>query len=724
MSDSPSLALSWPADDVALITFDVPGKGANVLSRAVLEELSATLDAVDARPGVVGVILMSGKPGQYLAGADLREFAAKLDADASHKIAVCRQGQQLFQRLSSGAYPSVAAIAGICLGGGAELAAWCDARLFCDTPRTEFGFPEVRLGLIPGWGGTARAPRLVGLSHAVEMISGGRAISARDAVNMGWGALVDSIDALLLTAMAEVRRLQSSGSYLQLRQAQQRGPEMSEAERAFLAATATAVIRRETGGSVAAPQVALELILSSQGQPVDAACQREAEEMSRLWGSPQNRALLNVFFLQDRNKREASARARGRADHSSGPIPLPRVGVVGAGVMGVGIAAAHVRRHQQTWLMDLDSDRLEAGIREVLEEAGYDREVRQATPEGILRGAAKLRATGELEHLAACGLVIEAVTEDPLAKRDVLRQLDALLDGQAVLATNTSTIPIGQLAEGLRRADRFCGIHFFNPVRRMQLVEIIAGPLTSDTTTSLAVAHVQRLGKMPVVVQDRPGFLVNRLLMPYLHEALQLLAEGVSPAEIDRAATTFGMPMGPCQLLDLVGLDTAVHAGAILCAAYAERHAPSSWLPGMVQAGRLGRKSGRGFYRYDPRKPQPVDDAEAWRELLPREAQSASIAVPDQTTLTDRLILPMLNEACIALEESLVASPRDIDTSLIFAAGFPAFRGGLLYWAQHEGLEEIVHRMERFSALGPRFVPSTLLVDAARGGGSLYGPES
>ncbi|MGE0758358.1 MAG: 3-hydroxyacyl-CoA dehydrogenase NAD-binding domain-containing protein [Pirellulaceae bacterium] len=701
-----------PEPDIAMLTFDMPGKGANVLSREVLRELASHLDELEQQRDLVGLILRSGKPGSFIAGADLREFAASLNAPPDEVAALCRQGQSLFARLSRGPYVSVAAVDGICVGGGAELASWCDRRIVSDNPRTEIGLPEVKLGLFPGWGGTVRLPRLIGLGNAVELISSGESVDGQAALKLGWANDRVPAEALVAAAIRMIRAERASGAYQQDRQVWSRPIAMSETELGFLGVTASAMIKQQTKGQYPAPEAALEVLLEGALLDADTALQREAEGMAKLFGTPVNAALLNVFFLTDRNKKDAGVSTNVQ------PRAVGRVGVIGAGIMGSGIAAANVKRDVPVVLSDAVADALGRGQQSVLEEAGYDRTSKAVDPERLARAAALLLATRSDAELAACDLVIEAVVENADVKKKIYTRLEPQLSDQTLLASNTSTIPITDLAGALRHPERFCGIHFFNPVRRMKLVEVIRGQQTSEETIASAVAYAKRVGKMPIVVNDGPGFLVNRLLFPYMQEALELVREGVEIKHIERAAKSFGMPMGPIELYDMVGIDTAFYAGRTMWEAFPERINASPILPALVKAGRLGQKSGAGFFSYANRKRRPEPDPALQQLLAPYLESSTEARAQD---LTARLFLPMLLEATRVLQDHIVRDPRDIDLGLIFGLGFPPFRGGLMFWADTQGASRILEMLKPFEQLGTRMRPTPLLLDMAKSGQKFYG---
>lgn len=707
-----TIKLSFPEPDIALLALDMPGKGANILSRATLDELSTHLDVLETRTDISGLVIISAKPGIFIAGADLREFVAGIDAPKDQIVELCRRGHQLFRRLSRGTFVSVAAIDGICVGGGAELAIWCDRRIMSDGPKTEFGFPEVKLGLYPGWGGTVRAPRIVGLGNAVGLITGGESIDAQAAFKMGLVSDVVPADKLLAAAIRLVRDERASKQYLTDRQTWSAPIRISDTELGFLGATASAVIRQQTKGQYPAPEAALETLLETAGQEAEPALLREAQGMAELFGSPVNRALLNVFFLTDRNKRDSGVSREGVAAR-----PINSLSVLGAGIMGSGIASAAVKRDVPVNITDARPEALEKGAKGVLDEVAFNKKLKGPDPQKVIQAAGLLHATSVDAELAAADLVLEAVVENIDVKRQVYARLEPLLRPEAILASNTSTIPISQLAEKLKSPDRFVGIHFFNPVRRMKLVEVIRGEKTSDETVAAAVAFAKRIGKSPVVLNDGPGFLVNRLLLPYMNEALEMLCEGAEIKAIDRAAKAFGMPMGPIELYDMVGLDTALYAGQVMAGAFPDRIGSSPLLADLVKAGRLGQKSGVGFFSFKNKKGKPEPDP-AIDSFI--EANSRGKRAFTQEEITARLFLPMLLEATRVLESKVARDVRDIDLALIFGIGFPPFKGGLLFWADTLGAAKIVEMLKPLEPLGPRAAPTPMLLEIAKAGTKFY----
>jgi 3-hydroxyacyl-CoA dehydrogenase/enoyl-CoA hydratase/carnithine racemase len=712
MADPAFMKLTIEESDVAVLTLDDPRGSANVLSQAVLSELEQHLNDLEGRKNLAGVVIRSGKPGVFIVGADIREFLAGLGAPREQILGMINRGRQLFQRLSKMPFVTVTAIEGQCVGGGAEMALWCDRRVMSNDSKAMFGFPEVKLGLLPGWGGTVRAPRVLGLSNAVELVTSGESIDAKTAAAMGLVSDLVPSAKLLPAAIQVIRAEQASGQWQRDRKRWNGPLNISETELGFLGATASAFIQGQTGGQYPAPLAALEVMLESAGSDADTAGTAEAEAMASLFGTPVNRALINVFFLTDRNKKDTGI---DRKDVKPGAIKS--VAVVGAGIMGQGIAAATLKRNLNVILADAAPEALSKGVQQILEEVAYDKDKKGPDAAKAVRFAGLLNPATADAEVAPADLVIEAIVENPEVKRQLYARLEPQLSPQAILASNTSTIPISKLAESLKRPERFCGIHFFNPVRKMPLVEIIRGAKTSDETVATAVAYAKNIGKSPIVVNDGPGFLVNRLLTPYLNEALELLADGAEMKAVERAAKEFGMPMGPFTLYDVIGLDTSFYAGRVMYEAFPDRTAASPILPALVKAGRLGQKNGLGFFSYKDRGRGAPDPAanELIKQYVNKNPQKFT---PEQ--ITARLFLPMVLEATRILEAKVVRDPRDVDLGLIFGVGFPPFKGGLLFWADTLGAAKIVEMLKPFENLGTRTKPTPMLLEMAKTGGKFY----
>lgn len=711
MADSRAVTLSMAEPDIAVITFDDPTKGANVLSRHIMEQLEECLNELDGKSGIAGLVVRSGKPGAFIAGADINEFVEAKDVTKEMIVEMCTRGRKLLARLSTAPYVTVAAVHGTCLGGGAELALWCDRRVLSSDHKTQYGFPEVQLGIYPGWGGTARAPRVIGLANAIELICGGQPIRPDAAYKMGIACDVVPSERLEAAAIRVIRDEQKTKEYLADRKRWSTPLDIDDTELAFVGATSSAYIQQQTKGQYPAPPAALNTMVGAARLDIAGAGQMEAEGMANLFGTPVNRALINVFFLMERNKKDPGVDKPGIEAQ-----PIHSLGVVGAGIMGAGIAAAAVRKRVPVTITDAFVPALSKGVKGILEEVSFNKETKSPDGKKMLDAAPLVNATTSDAEFAACDLVIEAVVENIDVKRQLFGRIEPQLKDGAILATNTSTIPITELAQGLKRPDRFCGIHFFNPVRRMPLVEVIRGPQTSDQTVATAVAFAKAIGKSPIVVSDGPGFLVNRLLLPYMNEALELLLDGAEIKQIERAAKSFGMPMGPIELYDVVGIDTALFAGKTMRDAFPDRVVESPLLPAMFEAKRLGQKTGAGFYLHTGRKAQPDPAVAQIIDPLIRRRDSFS-----EEQIRDRLFLPMVLEATRILDERIVRDPRDVDLGLIFGTGFPPFKGGLLFWADTLGAARLVEQLKPLESLGERARPTAMLLDLARSGRGFYG---
>ncbi len=714
-SDSPAVRLDWHEGSIALLTLDQPSRSANMLSVAVLEEFEHRLDEIDAKAETRGLVILSAKPGVFIAGADLTEFASSVDRPPEEILATSRRGQTLFARLADCNYPTIAAIDGVCVGGGLELAIWCDRRIVTDSPKTGLAFPEVKLGLFPGWGGTARTPRMIGLANAVELITSGDNVTPYDAIKLG---LADDIVSsqtegqLFSAAVRMIEREQASGDWLADRKRWSGPIQQSETELGFLGATASAVIQQKTKGQYPAPMTALELMIEASQLDLEAACLAEAEAFVPLFGSPVNRSLLNIFFLTDRAKKTGGTKGKSE--------PIKTASVIGAGIMGQGIAAANVKRGVAVTMADTRPESLRAGIAGVVREASYNKLTRSTDAELAIQRGSLINAALDNEQTASVEVVVEAIVEREEIKRELFATLEPLATDKTILCSNTSTIPITRLAEGLKHPDRFCGLHFFNPVRQMPLVEVIRGAKTSDATINAMVDYARQLGKTPVVVNDGPGFLVNRLLMPYMNEAALMAGEGMPFHEIDKLAKRFGMPMGPLALHDVVGLDTCLHAGKVMHAAMPDRVDPAPLVQVLFDKERLGQKNGKGFYDYPPAKPgKPPRGVPSPEAMIIAKSVAAAPATKVDSPL-DRLLLPMLVEATRALEERIVTDVRDIDLALVLGIGFPPHRGGLFHWADTIGAETILEKLKPLAALGKRFEPTQMLLEAAKKGIRFY----
>jgi 3-hydroxyacyl-CoA dehydrogenase/enoyl-CoA hydratase/3-hydroxybutyryl-CoA epimerase/enoyl-CoA isomerase len=655
----PALRLELLDGNIALLTIDQPGSRANTLGQAVLGELEEMVAQLQKRHDLRGLIFRSGKPGMFIAGADLRELgSAPQNPEAARKLV--KRGLALIAAIEALPYPTVAAIEGACMGGGLELALGFDYRLASTHQKTELGLPETKIGLIPGWGGTQRLTRLLGPSLAAEMICTGEAAKAERARQIG--LVFDAVPSERLQdeAVRLLHEAQRSDEWKAIRKRKQQPVGLSEEQLSFTFAVARAQVMTKTRGQYPAPLAALEAIAKGCNLTLEEGLRAETEQFVQLVGSPISRNLIAGFFTTQRLQKDP-----GVSDPHVQPKTVQQVGVLGAGMMGSGIALAFVRRGLPTLVLDKAPAALEKGVGNITKGLQGRVAIGRMTPEEATAALTRLGTSTTLNALADRDVVVEAVTENEELKVSVYRQLQKALRPDAILASNTSAISITRMAQAIERPENFAGLHFFNPVERMPLVEVIRGDKTSDETVATLVALAKRIGKTPIVVRDCPGFLVNRILFPYLNESLVLLQEGANPRAIDKAATAFGMPMGPITLYDLVGLDTSLHAGNVINTAFADRAAPTRILAELVAARRLGQEYGSGFYSY-AKGSRGLDDP-AFEAILAK-CRTSQRQIGNEE-ITDRLFLAMLTEASRVLSEGIVREPGDVDMGLLLGIG-------------------------------------------------------
>ena len=594
---SPPIRLSVD-DSIARITFDLAGEKVNKLSRAVMKRLGEVLDELENRTDIRGALVLSAKEGVFNAGADVSEIGSISDADLAGEAV--RAGQALMNRVERLPFPVVAAIGGVCLGGGTELALACDARVGSDHPRFQLGLPEVNLGILPVWGGATRLPRLIGLPKALDFILRGRPVDAKRAERLG------ILDRAVAHAELETRSLELLRDLIDAKPTRRRALPFSERllsgnplGRALLFSQARKRVLAQTKGHYPAPIAILDVLRRGHASRTR-SFELEVEHAKRLLPGAVSKNLVHLFFLNESAKKDP-----GISDSEIEPRSVARAALLGAGTMGGGIARILASRDIQVRLKDIGPEALGAGLSAA--RTVFERRVkrRRMTPWELERQMALITTTLDFSGFGNAEVVIEAIVEDLEIKKRALRELEPVVPEGCLIATNTSTLSVSEMQRVLVRPERMAGFHFFNPVDRMPLIEVIRGEQTDDLTTASLVALAKKLGKTPVVVRDGPGFLVNRILGPYLNEAGHLLEETGDIAAIDRAFLDFGMPMGPLRLLDEVGLDVAEKAGKVLAAAFGDRVASSKLVSKLVAEGRLGKKTGRGLYRYQAKKEVP-----------------------------------------------------------------------------------------------------------------------
>ena len=686
-------------DGVLVLTLDVPGEKVNTLGKALLAELDEVLALVDADRGIRAVVLRSGKPDNFIAGADIKDFTAMRSALEGETLS--RAGQAALDRLEAARVPVVAAIHGSCLGGGLETVLACRYRVASDDPKTVLGFPEVKLGLVPGAGGSQRMPRLIGVAGSLDLILTGRNLKAPRAKKAG---VVDEVvPASILLATAKKAALALGEGRLVPRRPG--GPWWEGLLRPFIFRKARAGVLAKTRGHYPAPLEAIGVVERGTATTLTEGLKLEAAAFGRLAVTDASRALVSVFFATQDIKKDAGYTAGTPA------VETKKLGVLGAGLMGAGIASVAAEAGIRVRMKDASHEALGRGLRGAHDFFEERRRRGRLTRLDVEQRMQRVSPTLDYTGFSRADLVIEAVFEDLELKRRVLDEAEAAIREECVFASNTSSIPIGDIAANARRPGRVLGMHFFSPVPKMPLLEVVVTPRTEDTATATAVAFGRRIGKHVIVVRDGPGFYTSRTLAPYLNEGARLLEEGAPVEAVDGAMTAFGFPVGPLTLLDEVGIDVGAKVAKVMVTAFGERMTPPVSMAKVLADGRMGRKNKRGFYTYDGGRKRV--DASVYA-LLPDGGMRRSVDVRE---VQDRVVFAFLNEAVRCLEEGILRSPRDGDVGAIFGLGFPPFLGGPFRYLDHLGARFAVEMLEKLEAQhGARFAPAAMLVDLAKEG--------
>jgi len=700
---------------VAWITFDDPERKVNVLTEQVLTRFGEHLAEVRnlASRGEVHCAVLWSAKGGFIAGADVTAIEAIEDPVEGAEGS--RFGQRVFGSLNDLGIPTIAAIHGICLGGGVEMSLACSHRIASDSPTTKFGLPEVLLGILPAWGGTTRLPRLVGIQASLDLMLSGRQVSSSAARHMG---LVDEVvpaslfrEKVVTFAMAAAAKsTEKQGARRSLSKRLMDGTRLG---RRVVLSIAKKRVMAQTGGHYPAPLKILEVVGRSANKPLAKALEIEANAAGELVTSPVCKNLIHVFQL-----REDARKGTGVDDETVEPGRVEYLAVLGAGVMGGGIAQLAAYRGVHVRMKDIHHEAVASGLQHARKL--FTGLVKRKKLRRLEADQRMTLISGSLgyEGFSRQNLVVEAVVEKMDIKRIVLRETEDAVRRGCILATNTSSLSVNEMASALARPESFVGMHFFNPVHRMPLVEVVRGAQSSDHAVATTYALALRLGKIPVVTNDGPGFLVNRILGPYMNEAGFLLADGASVEAVDDAAKKFGMPMGPLRLVDEVGIDISRHAGQSLHEALGHRLSPSPPLVALAESGRLGKKGGIGFYRYESGK-EKGPDPEIYA-VLSRTVPAVRVTFPERE-IRGRLVLAMVNEAARALEAGIVHRARDVDLAMIMGTGFPPFRGGLLRFADTIHTRTILSRLNEFEERhGARFAPAELIRRLARENRGFY----
>lgn len=702
MSIYEGLVLSKSEKGVYTLVFDLQGEKVNKLSRRVMESLSTAIDAVASDLAASALVIRSGKPDIFIAGADIAEIQNLKTTQES--LAVSVLGQSIFNKISKLTIPTIAAISGVCLGGGFELALACQFRVVSDSDRTQLGLPEVNLGIIPGWGGTQRLTRLIGLQKSLDIILSCRSVDGAKAVKLGMAdvlvshAFFESAVERFVTGILDPtirKRLVKKRPKPGFLETLPLGP-------FFIAHLAKKEVTKKTKGFYPAPYAAIKACLAVYSSTLERGLAKEAALFSALPLTTVSKSLVQLFFVQDQLKKYS-----GISNGSGVAMPVNYAGVLGAGLMGSGIAWLFASTDIEVKMKDVDWAPLGKGLGAIKKMFDPLVKRRKLTENQAMMKFQRVSPTVSFDGFYGQDIVVEAVIENLDIKKQVFQHLETHVRPDTILATNTSSLSVTEMATVLVRPERFVGLHFFSPVNRMPLVEVIRGEKTSDDTVATVVALSKRLRKTPIVVKNCPGFLVNRILIPYVNEAVHCLVDGADILQVDRVAEKFGMPLGPLSLADEVGLDVGFKVAKILEEGYGERMVPSAALERLYADETLrGKKTGKGFY--DHLSSGKTVNSKAM-EVITSVRSSKARRLSDEDVL-DRLMLIMVNEAARCLDELVVQHVEHLDMAMILGTGFPPFRGGICAYADARGLQHCVNRLTVLSDLyGSRFKPALYL---------------
>ena len=715
MFEGNTLSLTTLDNDYAEIKFDSQSGSVNKFNAETLADLRQAMDILKQQQGIKGLLLSSGK-SVFVVGADITEFKGMFSASKEQFVEAAYVVNGLFSEIEDLPYPSVAAINGFALGGGFEVCLACDCRVI--SSKAAVGLPETGLGIIPGWGGTVRLPRLIGYTDAVQWIVSGQQQKPAAAQQAGAVDVIAEPEKLRTESLKVLQEMVDGTRDYEARRLQKTSPlTLSDAELEAAASNYRAAVVGKLGSHYPAQLKAIDLVAGAASLGRDEAVRHENVAFYEISQTPQARALVGLFLNEQYVVKQAKNRAVAHK-----PAPIKTAGVIGAGIMGGGIAYQNSIRGYSVVMKDIAQPALDLGIDEATKLLSKSVSRGKLTEDKAKQLLSSISPTLVDSDIAGCEILVEAVVELEVVKKQVLAAAEALLPTTSIMTSNTSTISINRLAEPLQRPENFCGMHFFNPVHAMPLVEIIRGEHTSDATVAAVCTYALGLGKKPIVVNDCPGFLVNRVLFAMLFGLEIMISEGADFQQIDKVMEGWGLPMGPAYLMDVIGIDTIVHCYTSMRDGLPERFISGDQWPTetLYGANRLGQKNGLGYYQYalnEKGKPAKMVDAGAMALL-------ESIAGPahqvDQGEIIDRLLTSMAMEMVHCLEEGIVASPAEADMALIYGVGFPAFRGGICRWMDEEGLQSIVDRGDKYSHLSELYRPTEKLRQMAAAGQSFY----
>ena len=708
-----ALSASFLEDGIAELCFDLQGDSVNKFNRITLEELGEATKALAAESGLKGVVVTSGK-AVFIVGADITEFTELFKLPDDELRQWCSRANDVFNAFEDLPVPTVAAINGVALGGGYEMCLACDFRVMSSS--AVVGLPEVKLGINPGFGGTVRLPRVIGCDNANLWVATGNQQKPDAALKDGG---VDAVVApeLLKDAAVDLLKKTIAGEFdYQARREEKKSPvKLNDIERMMAFTTGKAMVAQQAGKNMPAPVTAVKSMERNATLSRDEAIEVEIDHFIKLVRTPQSNALVGLFLNEQSVSKAAKAAAKAGGDVKQGAV-------LGAGIMGGGIAYQSAYKGTPILMKDIAEGGLELGLKEAGKLLSKRVARGRMTPDKMASVLSSIRPTLNYDGFDAADVIVEAVVENPKVKHAVLAETEKHIREDAVLASNTSTISISYLAEALERPENFCGMHFFNPVHAMPLVEVIRGEKTSDATVARTVKYALQMGKTPIVVNDCPGFFVNRVLFPYFAGFDMLVRDGADFRHVDKVMESFGMPMGPAYLMDVVGIDTGFHAAEVMAEGFPDRmrHDFKGISQMMFEANRYGQKNGLGFYKYEEDKrgkPKKAEDETALS--MAAQAQQNKVEISDEDILA-RMMIPMCVETVRCLDEGIVRDPADADMGLVMGIGFPVFRGGALRYIDQMGVKAFVEMADRYADLGKLYQVTDSLREMAAKGESFF----
>lgn len=707
-------------DGIAELVFDLPGEKVNKFSPPVVKELEEKIDELGANPSIKLLKIVSGKPDVFIAGADLHSFEPTFENPALAEE-IIRNGHRVFEKIENLPFPTVAVINGACLGGGLELALSCTYRLVTDHPKTLLGLPEVNLGIFPGWGGTQRLPKLIGLAESLNMILGGKIVPGLKAYKMHIADAIAAWEFLPEKTEEFIRFVQTKEGKGKIKKAREQRSwlnwllESNPIGRSILFSQARKSVLEKTKGRYPAPLIALEVMEKTCTLPLKEGLKLEADTFianipDGFYLAPD---LIWLFFTQEAAKKESGVSGNIK------PKPVHYAAVIGAGTMGAGIAWLLADHKIFTRLKDISWEIIGNGLSTAKSLFDKGLKNRKLSKSDYDRRLQLISGTIDYSGFWHSDLVIEAATENLELKKKIFAEVEEAVKQDAIIASNTSSLTIAEMSEGMKHPERFIGMHFFNPVHKMPLVEVVAGAKSDQQAIATAVDLCKKLGKVPIVVGDCPGFLVNRIFMQGANEVMFMLEEGYPMDELEKRILDFGMPMEPFELCDEVGNDVGYKVSKTFEEAYGDRMKSAKFLQVLNDHQLYGKKNKKGFYLYDGKSKKKNPEIPKLLKTVQRP-----LANRNNDDIVPRFLYNMINEAARCLEEKIIDRPDFLDLALIMGIGFPPYRGGLLRYADREGINKIVDTLHRYEKeFGPRFKPCDLLGQMARENRKFYGPQ-